>query len=26
VLELVEGALENCAGIVRYRPEFSIVE
>jgi putative acetyltransferase len=26
VLELVEGALESCAGIVRYRPEFSIVE
>jgi putative acetyltransferase len=26
VLELVEGALENCAGIVRYRPGFSIVE
>jgi putative acetyltransferase len=26
VLELVEGALKNCSGIVRYRPEFSIVE
>jgi putative acetyltransferase len=26
VLELVHGALENCAGIVRYRPEFSMIE
>jgi putative acetyltransferase len=26
VLELVQGALQNCAGIVRYRPEFSMVE
>jgi putative acetyltransferase len=26
VLELVEGTLKNCSGIVRYRPEFSIVE
>jgi putative acetyltransferase len=26
VLELVEGALKNRSGIVRYRPEFSIVE
>jgi putative acetyltransferase len=26
VLELVEGALKNCIGVVRYRPEFSMVE
>jgi putative acetyltransferase len=26
VLELVQGALKNCAGIVKYRPEFSMVE
>jgi putative acetyltransferase len=26
VLELVQGALKNCVGIVRYRSEFSMVE
>jgi putative acetyltransferase len=26
VLELVESTLKNCSGIVRYHPEFSIVE
>ena len=26
VLELVQGTLKNCAGIVKYRPEFSMVE
>lgn len=26
VLELVQGVLKNCAGIVKYCPEFSMVE